>query len=218
MSVITRAGPFAALAVLGLVLWSAGPAGAQGGRDGCYFGECPGGRPPPTGASPAPPPPPRPAATPPRTQQRPAPTPARTAGPRIGGDFCRVIGEIADMVGDDFAPVTGRRVSEQRFEARRSLPGADVCGVFEEDGARTFLCVWQVEGADLARVLAEFVGTVSTCFDEAESEEVEALSHRIWATDEADIIVVGDAKEKRVILEIGASTWDENEDEEEEQR
>jgi hypothetical protein len=30
--------------------------------------------------------------------------------------------------------------------------------------------------------------------------------------------VVGDAKEKRVILEIGASTWDENEDEEEEQR
>lgn len=216
MSSVTRSRGLAALAVLGLLL-SAGPATAQGGRDGCYFGECPGGRPPPTGAAPQQPPD-RTVPAPPRQPQpqRQASTPPRTgtAGPKVGGDFCRVIGEIAGMVGDDFKAVTGRRVNDRRFEARRSLPGADVCGVFDEDGVRTFLCVWQVEGADLPRVVPQFVSTVSNCFEEAETEALDPLVHRIWATDDADIIVVGDVKERHVILEIRATEEEADEEDE----
>jgi hypothetical protein len=220
----------------------ASPAGAQAGRDGCYFGECPGGRPAPsTTAQPTAPvptpatqtPPPRPrqttnqdaptsptrttapadnapsrTATPVNTSPSPQKPPRTASGPKIGGNFCGVITDIADLAGKSFKPVTGERLSKTTRAVKRSLPGADACGISIAKDGQNYVCVWELEPKQMKRAVESFVETVSNCFDGADTEDLGDLTHRISATDDADIIIAGDIKGSLLTLMITQSADD----------
>ncbi len=196
---ITR---FLAIAALAAGSAISSPAGAQAGRDGCYFGECPGGRP----AAPTTPEPDivRPPSAPPRAT-RPAaviPIPRKPTGPKVGGQFCATLTEIANLAREEFKSITAKRVSISTLAVKRSLPGADVCSINQRDGQNDYLCLWEVEPKNLPKVVGAFVETVSNCFDGAESEAYAKAAHRIAATRDADILVIGSAEEKGVVLAI----------------
>lgn len=186
------------------------PVLAQAGQNGCYFGECPGGRPPAPSQAPAPAPlPVAPSTSVPPAQTRPAKpqsSPSAQGGPKVDGNFCKVIVELADMVDDNFDEISGRRLSPTTLATKTSLPGADTCAIYvgKAKGANpSFLCIWEIDQP--GRVLSTFVKTVSDCFDGADTEKLNNEVHRISATDSADILIVADADEHRMILEIKAS-------------
>lgn len=184
------------------------PVLAQSGQNGCYFGECPGGRPPAPSQVPAPLPA-APSISVPPAQSRPAKPssgPRAQGGPKVDGNFCKVILELADMVDDDFDAISGRRSSGTTLATKKSLPGADTCAVYvgkAKNANHSFLCIWEIDQP--RQVLSTFVKTVSNCFDGADTEELNKEAHRISATDSADILIVADSDEHRLILEIKAS-------------
>lgn len=184
------------------------PVLAQAGLNGCYFGECPGARPSVPSQVPTPVPA-VPSTTVPPAQPRPAKSPPNSSapgGPKVDGNFCKVIAEVVDMVDDDFDAISGRRLSATTMATKTSLPGADTCAIYtgkSKDADRSFLCIWEIDQP--ARVLNTFVKTVSDCFDGADTEQLNNKVHRISATDSADVLIVADADEHRIIMEIKAS-------------
>lgn len=184
------------------------PVLAQAGQNGCYFGECPGGRPPAPSQVPTPlPVAPSTSVLPAQTHPaKPSPSPSAQGGPKVDGNFCKVIAELADMVDDDFDAVSGRRLSASTLATKTSLPGADTCGIYvgkAKDASRSLLCIWEIDQP--RRILSTFVKTVSDCFDGADTEQLNNEVDRISATDSTDILIVADADEHRIILEIKAS-------------
>jgi len=202
------------------------PASAQAGRDGCYFGECPGGRPPPSAAPKVPvaspmPPPPRSKA--PVSQSggssgagnpsNKGKAPHTAAGPKIGGNFCAVINEVAGLVNTSFKKITRAPMPDKSLSVSRSLPGADLCGVLPPGETKGYVCLWQLGSGDLKPIVKSFVDTVSRCFDDAETDAVDNLTARISATDDADILVMADADSRMLTLVITDAAGDDEGDE-----
>lgn len=200
------------LATSGVVMMAAGLLGATGaafaqsGQNGCYFGECPGGRP----AQPvnvAPPPAPAPSVVPkvtPRKAQGPISSNSapKTSGPKVGGNFCPVLAKVTDLVTEEFKSITGGRIDKDTEKVTLALPGADLCFRLTSDGNKGYVCAWTMGGADLTAALAQFTSTVSNCFDGANVDEVAATDRQISATEDADILVSALPDSKQMLLVV----------------